>query len=341
MNGGGRGMIGGLDDDDEDQFFDRPNEIAHSGFNDKHSANFNQDQFGKKSVEKIALGDFEVHTFGRQGEEVTKSRYELTPASPVQSENYISFKHNSKYNKYVQKEPKKPLKNETPVDHRTKEILKNDDLGEVGEWAGKTLNQKNKLNDSEIDSEEEAVQQRKKQQEDDEFDFMNSAPKEKSSPNTQSTGGTVPAVEDNQDALRQKIQMKLEGKGLRMGGGTGAGMFSNKLVNKQKELQNIREEPIQTKPEKPLTATPKLISPPVAPVDHGFQSPLSEQPEKKDIDAIMSYGALKLDQSTPANVPVVNFRMNGKQLSLGHHGNEEDEWDQVNKATDLRIADNR
>lgn len=339
MKGGQRAVFGGLDDDDEDDFFAQPGGVSLSQHQDKHSANFNQDPLRKKSVEKIDLGDFEVNTFGRQAEEISKSRYDPSVASPVQSDNHMSFKHSAKYNKYVQKEPKKPTRNENPIDHRTKDILKDDDLGEVGEWAGKTLNHKNKLNDSEIDSEEEAAQQRKKMQDDDDFDFMNSAPKDKTSPNTQSTGGTVPGVDDNQEALRQKIQMKLEGKGLRMGGGAGAGLFSNKLVNKQKELQSIREEPVAKKPENEPYRNPKAISPPIPQIDHGFQSPQSDQGDKKDADAIMAHGALKLGHSTGVQAPVVNFRMSGGRPAIGAGGGFDDEWEDVNKQTDKKLAE--
>ena len=335
MKGGGRAVFGGLDDDEGDDVF----EVAHSNHLDKRSANFNQEIPGIKSVEKVALADFEVNTFGRAREEVSKSRYESSIPSPVQSENYISFKHNAKYNKYVHTEAKKPVQTDNGVDRRAKEILKNDDLGEVGEWAGKTLNQNRKKDDSEIDSEEEAIENRKKQQEDDEFDFMLGAPKDKISPQTQSTGGTVPSVVDNQDALRQKIQMKLEGKGLMMGGGSGAGVFSNKLVNKQKELQEKRSPPMEFEVSKPASTTQKAISPPIPQIDHGFQSPKSEPKEKRAKDEVMVHGALRLDHSTPAQAPTVNFRMQGRQLSLGPQNEFEDEWDEVNKIADTKLPD--
>src|SRR5690606_14398829 len=85
----------------------------------------------------------------------------------------------------------------------------------------------------------------------------------------------------------------------------------------------------------------KFVSPPIAPLDHGTQSPQSEPIEKREIETVMVHASMKLDQNSLAQSPVVHYRMNGRQLSLGPQENGEDDWDVANRETDKMFLDNK
>lgn len=334
--------------DDEDDIFDRFDEsIAPSVNKSKASANFNIDGADRRNIEKVNLDDFEVNTFGRQApDQVARQKYEANPTSPTQSEHYLTFKQSAKYNKFVQKEPRKPVVEYTAtLDNRAKGVLKDDDLGEVGEWAGKTLNQKAVRDDSDVDSEEMHAQERKQKQEDDEFDF--DANNERNNKPAESQQNTSPSNDSRtqNELIKQKIQAKLDGKGLKLGGSLGGGSLANRLANKQKELQIKKEDPSPQHSDETAAALQRPRVLPILPVDHGEQSPYSPASINggdDDPDIVMQHGAMKLKTSSPSPPPIFQFRANGRQLSLGPNDFEEDDdWAEINKQNDQRLTANK
>ena len=225
--------MGRLDEDDGD--FDNIFEKAdEAGIQDKKSAGF-VDSFPQKSSEKIVVGDNGSATFGKNGSGRVEKYQVEGGGEDGDSSKYKTFKQNAKYNKYAGKEislPKQEV-NRGP-DKRTKEILKDDDLGEVGEWAGVTLNKNAKRKDSEDDDDDGEVN--RKRNDDDDFDFDNFKPGKPAVVEAAGGGTTKAANED----IQKKIQDKLNGKMIMLGTGNGNGI-SNRLANKHKELSENKE----------------------------------------------------------------------------------------------------
>ena len=251
-----RQLHGRLDQEEED-IFHRFEPLDKGA--DKGSAQFH-DLGGISGVHSIPLEDIEAQTFGKtEQQEVFKSKVGEGDG-PRGLEQYKTFKQNAKYNKYVGG-PAKTSTNgigkteEGGIDKNSKAILANDDLGEVGEWVGRTLkrvdpSKKNQPSgeagtndfeekDEDRDSEDERYQMQKHKAEDDEFDF-DTLPKKSASPAVgYQASSIVKNSEDiaREEELRKKIQKKLEGTGPSLKGGAGAGMLNNRLANKQKELE--------------------------------------------------------------------------------------------------------
>lgn len=326
-------------EDDEFNIFSRYDKGAMSV--GKGSAKFAQKD---DQVEKISIQNHsEVQTFGQRNGEDRVSKSPLGDGGPVVRQEYSSFKQNSKYNKYVKegqgvRQPPGP-KDLIGLDTQARSILKNDDMGEVAEWTGMSLNKKKMADDQDQDDDGgfgyNGNPKASKKNDDDEFDFED-AP-------------TVPKVfngeaDSNMDALRQKALKKLENPGMKIGTGGGPGGLANRLANKQKELnekqrtessgdrmyappnglQNQAREPTGTNSQ---TGSGLLeLSASFGPrVTQEFSQPVStttnaqSAQQNKDADATNPrFGIGQPRASLPSAQKKISF------------GRDEDEWDQVN-----------
>ncbi len=306
---------GNQGDGDFDNIFEK--EADHLPNNaDKGSARFGGGTVASRYQEKIFIEDSEVQTFGRMGQPAI----ETTALGENQdSDKYKTFKQNAKYNKYSQKErPRDAPEERYVLDNRAKQALENDDLGEVGEWAGMTLNrnQPKKVQGSleEDEEEEEDLPRKPAPDNDDEFDFDNSAPK----PAVKPVAGHS-TQDKTQEALQKKIQDKLNGNYLRPGAGVGANGLSNRLAIKQKEIAHKSDLP-SISDAKEAETRPSL----------GMAGPSNQSITLSESQSTFKEVPKKTENriARPELQPHIQSELN---YSLGPQHFDDDEWEQVNK----------
>ena len=308
-------MAGQLDGDgDFNNIFEK--EEDHPTNNaDKGSARFGGGTGASRYQEKYLIEDSEVQTFGRIGQPAVEK---FAVGENAESDKYKSFKQNAKYIKYSQKERGREAPEERhALDKRAREALANDDLGEVGEWAGMTLNRnqpKKPQGSLEEDDDEEDFPKKSAGLEDDEFDFDNIDPKPAAKPM-----GEQGAQDRGQEEIQRKIQDKLNGKMIRPGSGPGGNGLSNRLALKQKEIARKSELPSV---DDLREAEKKPSQVPAGPSNNSItlsesQSTFKETGKKTDPRVALH--------------PAEHRVQSELHYSLGPHHFDDDEWEQVNK----------
>lgn len=190
----------------------------------------------------VALKDDDVASFGESDKDIIKktpldqkNKYEESKGE------YKSFKQNPKFNKYVSK-PKEAtigaLKDKKPVvDAKMEQIIFNNDIGEVAEWEGKTLNRKAKK-----EEDDDSFGAKKDQDDSGDFDAAFDQAFKGASAQVKEPVKSKTATNE-EEILRARIQKKLEGNGLGNKPAGGTGGFANRLANKEKEMQEKKAEP--------------------------------------------------------------------------------------------------
>lgn len=189
----------------------------------------------------VALKDDDVMSFGEQ-EKAEIKRTPLGQQNKYEESKgeYKSFKQNPKFNKYVSKPKEATIGggkgNKPVVDARMEQIIFNNDVGEVAEWEGKTLNRK-----AQKDEDDDSFGAKKNQDDSDDFEAaFDQAFKGAQTPAKETT--TIKTATNDEELLKQRIQKKLEGNNLGNKAGGGTGGLANRLANKQKELQEKKAE---------------------------------------------------------------------------------------------------